>query len=189
MRYDPEVHHRRSLRMKGYDYSEPGTYFVTMCVQSGEGVFGRIAGDEVQVNAAGRMVERWWQELTRKYAHVALGEYVVMPNHFHGVVVIMESAPARACAEGAHAGAPRRAGEHGVGAALRGRPLPAPGWARRACTGAHAPARAHTGMGPRGCTLATVVARAFEEGGHIGPPLRGVPWQRARVMCGGSPWR
>ncbi len=90
MRYDPQKHHRRSIRLKGYDYSQPGAYFVTICTQNREYLFGEILNGEMRLNDAGRMVERWWLKLSTKFPCVRPDTYVVMPNHFHGIVIIMD---------------------------------------------------------------------------------------------------
>jgi len=90
MKYDPVKHHRRSIRLHGYDYATPGAYFVTLCVQNRECLLGEIrAAGEMRLNEAGRMIEKWWLELNHKFPNVDTDEYVVMPNHFHGVVVIV----------------------------------------------------------------------------------------------------
>ncbi len=65
MRYDPDTHHRRSIRLPGYDYARPGAYFVTICVQDHECLLGEIAGDETIPNGAGRMIEAWWRNFHR----------------------------------------------------------------------------------------------------------------------------
>jgi hypothetical protein len=70
MRYDPQKHHRRSIRLPGYDYSQPGAYFVTICAQDGECLFGEIVDGEMRLSAAGEMVWRWWQELDCKYPSI-----------------------------------------------------------------------------------------------------------------------
>ena len=88
MHYDPEQHHRRSIRLKGYDYSQAGAYFVTICAQGRACLFGEIMREEMHPSVAGRMVERWWLELNRKYPTVQTDEYRVMPNHFHSIVLI-----------------------------------------------------------------------------------------------------
>ena len=88
MTYDPERHHRRSIRLKGYDYAQAGAYFVTVCAEGRECSFGTIIDGVMRLNDAGRMVERWWLELNNKYPTVDTDEYSVMPNHFHGVIVI-----------------------------------------------------------------------------------------------------
>lgn len=88
MKYDPEIHHRRSIRLKGYDYSQSGTYFVTIVAQGRASLFGCIENDEMILNDAGRMIVKWWNELPNKFPQVTLGAFVVMPNHFHGIIVI-----------------------------------------------------------------------------------------------------
>jgi len=88
MTYDPEHHHRRSIRLRGYDYAQAGAYFVTVCVEGRECSFGTIIDGVMRLNDAGRMVERWWLELNNKYPTVDTDEYSVMPNHFHGVILI-----------------------------------------------------------------------------------------------------
>jgi REP element-mobilizing transposase RayT len=88
MTYDPQKHHRRSIRLKGYDYAQPGAYFVTICTQNRACLFGEVVDRQMQLNDAGRMVERWWKELNRKFAHIRTDAFVVMPNHIHGIIVI-----------------------------------------------------------------------------------------------------
>ena len=88
MKYDPEQHHRRSIRLKGYDYSHTGAYFVTICTQSREYMFGEIADGDMVLNDAGQMIEKWWNKLSQKYGDVWIDTYVVMLNHFHGIITI-----------------------------------------------------------------------------------------------------
>jgi putative transposase len=88
MKYNPDIHHRRSIRLRNYDYSLPGAYFVTVCTQDRACLFGNVADDTMRLNDAGRMIEQWWFELNRKFPTVETDEFVVMPNHFHGIVVI-----------------------------------------------------------------------------------------------------
>jgi len=90
MPYDPEKHHRRSIRLRGYDYSSPGKYFVTICVQHRKCLYGEVINGEMNLNDAGRMVEKWWRELANKFPLVDLDEHVTMPNHFHGIIVIVD---------------------------------------------------------------------------------------------------
>ena len=89
MRYDPQKHHRHSIRLKGYDYAQAGAYFVTLVTQNRECVFGEIVDGTMQLNDAGRMVEKWWLELNHKFPAVDTDEYTIMPNHFHGIIVIV----------------------------------------------------------------------------------------------------
>ena len=80
---NPTLHHRLSIRLKGYDYSSQGAYFVTLCAQNREHFFGHIDDGTLCLNDAGQMVERWYNEVSRKFPVVECGEMVVMPNHFH----------------------------------------------------------------------------------------------------------
>jgi putative transposase len=87
MKYDPEKHHRRSIRLKD-DYSQAGTYLITICTNNRECLFGDVVDGEMRLNDAGRMVHRISDELPIKYSGIETDEFVVMPNHFHGIVLI-----------------------------------------------------------------------------------------------------
>ena len=106
MRPDPNNHHRHSIRLPGYDTSQAGAYFVTMVTQGRACLFGEVVEGEMRLNPPGQMVERWWYELNNKFPTVALGEFVVMPNHFHGVIIINNDPVDGAEKQGAHTGAP-----------------------------------------------------------------------------------
>ncbi|MGD9930755.1 MAG: transposase [Mangrovibacterium sp.] len=95
---------RKSIRLKGYDYSKAGLYFITLCAQNRECLFGNIDDNEMILNDAGRMVEKWYVELENKYPNIRCHEMVVMPNHFHCIVEITDT---RVIPD-AHAGAPLR---------------------------------------------------------------------------------
>ena len=82
---------RKTIRLEGYDYSENGCYFVTVCAQSREGLFGEIIGGGMVLSEAGRMVERTWNELPEFYCGIETDQFQVMPNHVHGVIVITEN--------------------------------------------------------------------------------------------------
>ena len=88
MKFNPFIHHRRSIRLQGYDYSRSGTYFVTLCTQNRQCLFGEIVNGQMRLNDAGRMVADSWEWLAEQYDHVSLDEYVIMPNHAHGIIVI-----------------------------------------------------------------------------------------------------
>ena len=88
MKYNPEIHHRRSIRLQGYDYSQEGAYFVTLCAQHRECLFGKIVDGEMVLNDAGRVVVQSWQVIPDHFPSVELDEFVVMPNHVHGILVI-----------------------------------------------------------------------------------------------------
>jgi putative transposase len=89
MPYDPEQHRRRSIRLKGYDYSRAGAYFVTAVAQGRACLFGDVVDNDMILNDAGRMVERWWWQLNDKFPTIVTDAYIVMPNHFHGIIVIV----------------------------------------------------------------------------------------------------
>lgn len=108
MSYNPQKHHRRSIRLDGYDYSKGGAYFVTICTRNGDPILANPQNNNVGVALAatlaleiespkifdlttiGEIVERNWQKLPERFPMVSLDEYVIMPNHFHGIVVINE---------------------------------------------------------------------------------------------------
>jgi len=87
-KYDPNIHHRRSIRLSGYDYSEDGWYFVTICTQKRKYMFGKIVNEQMRLNSAGFMVKTWWQKIPNKFPSIQTDEYVVMPNHFHGIIAV-----------------------------------------------------------------------------------------------------
>jgi REP element-mobilizing transposase RayT len=91
MKFDPRIHHRRSIRLKGYDYCQAGGYFVTMVTQGRDMLFGEIVNGEMILNDAGEMIVRWWLELPNKFPNVNVDIFVVMPNHFHGIIFIADS--------------------------------------------------------------------------------------------------
>ena len=78
--------HRRSIRAKAYDYSQPGTYYITICVQSRACVLGEVSGNAVVLSEVGAMVESWWCMIGGRFPGVEIDSYVMMPNHFHGVL-------------------------------------------------------------------------------------------------------
>jgi len=108
MRFNPDAHRRRSIRLGGYDYSRPGAYFVTVCAHGRECRLGEIAGGEVRLNDAGEMVQRTWEELPSKYPGVEIDSFVVMPNHVHGIIVLTDPVGAGPRARPACPGLPAR---------------------------------------------------------------------------------
>ena len=90
MKFDPQKHHRRSIRLKGYDYSQMGAYYVTIDVQNRAYLFGEIVNYEMVLNEAGKMVHLHWALLPERFQNIELDVYRVMPNHFHGIIVINE---------------------------------------------------------------------------------------------------
>ena len=93
--YSEKLYHR-NLRFGGYDYAQDGAYFVTIVTQNRSTRFGNAANGEMVLNDAGRMIHTAWNELPRYYAGVNIDEFVVMPNHIHGIIVLV-AAGLRAC--------------------------------------------------------------------------------------------
>jgi REP element-mobilizing transposase RayT len=90
-KYNPDIHHRRSIRLKGYDYSRSGLYFITLCVVDRICVFGNIVDGKMQLNDIGRLVEEeWLNTVDVRNGDVRLHNYIVMPNHFHAIIEICE---------------------------------------------------------------------------------------------------
>jgi REP element-mobilizing transposase RayT len=88
MKHNPHIHRQRSIRLKGYDYSQNGAYFITMCVQNREYLFGYIQNGEMKLNDAGRIIQAEWEKLPQRFFNIVLDTFVVMPNHFHGIIFI-----------------------------------------------------------------------------------------------------
>jgi len=86
---------RRSLRLRTYDYASPGAYFITVCTHRSACLFGRISDGVVRLNALGTLVETCWQALPMHYLHAELDAFVVMPNHIHGILVLVDESSKR----------------------------------------------------------------------------------------------
>ena len=86
MKYNPDKHHRRSIRVKGYDYSQAGAYFITICTKNRESLLGEIIDNEIVLNDIGRLIQLSWLDLPNHYPHIELDEFVAMPNHIHGII-------------------------------------------------------------------------------------------------------
>lgn len=115
--YNPKIHHRLSIRLKGYDYSRAGLYFITICIQNRLYLFGEIENGRMILNDAGKMIEKWYYELTNKYPDKKCHEMVVMPKHFH---CIIENSPSDTHPTTMNAHVPSL--DAHVGASPRGRP-------------------------------------------------------------------
>ena len=83
-------HNRKSIRLRGYDYSLPGAYFVTLCVKNRECLFGKIITGAMQYSQYGLIAREKWEWLGQQYPYVKLDEYTVMPSHFHGILWIRD---------------------------------------------------------------------------------------------------
>jgi REP element-mobilizing transposase RayT len=91
MKFDPEKHHRQSIRLKNYDYSQPGFYFLTICTYKRQCWFGEIKNDRVNLNQIGKIVAEEWINTPKIRSNFLLEEWVIMPNHLHGIVIINEN--------------------------------------------------------------------------------------------------
>jgi putative transposase len=81
-------HRRRSIRLKNYDYSNPGYYFVTVCTENRKCLFGEIHDGKIELNPLGKMIQTIWMELPKHFPTVGLDTFVVMPNHLHGIIAL-----------------------------------------------------------------------------------------------------
>ncbi|MEB3883672.1 transposase [Lyngbya sp. CCY1209] len=89
MNYHPDRHHRRSIRLPGYDYSQSGWYFVTICSYKKQCIFGDIKVGKICLNYIGTIVREEWLKSAQMRQEVELDEWIIMPNHIHGIVVIV----------------------------------------------------------------------------------------------------
>lgn len=78
-------------RLRGYDYSQSNYYYVTICTDKRKEWFGKIENNQMLLNDYGQIVQQQWQWLAKQYSYTELGEYVIMPNHIHGILIIDNS--------------------------------------------------------------------------------------------------
>jgi putative transposase len=90
LKHDTDRHHRRSVRLKGHDYAQPGAYFVTVCTRDRGCLFGAIVGGEMRLNEYGMAVHGEWLNTPQLRENAALDASMIMPNHFHGIVIITD---------------------------------------------------------------------------------------------------
>lgn len=97
MKYNPKIHHRRSIRLKGYDYTQPGAYFVTFCAYQRMHLFGEVVNGEMVLNDVGKIARAEWFRTAelRPYVKLYENEFVIMPNHGHGIIRIEDEQWAR----------------------------------------------------------------------------------------------
>jgi putative transposase len=96
MKYNPEIHHRRSIRLRGYDYSQDGLYFITICTKDRQHIFGSIANGMMQLNPQGQIAHTEWQQTAQIRPEICLHEHIIMPNHMHGIIEIANAINVRA---------------------------------------------------------------------------------------------
>jgi REP-associated tyrosine transposase len=92
MNFESREHHRRSIRLKGYDYAQPGGYFITIVTHQRSCLFGEILDEEMHLNDLGTIANECWRAVPEHFLNVELGAYVIMPNHVHGIIVINDNA-------------------------------------------------------------------------------------------------
>ena len=112
-KYNRDIHHRQSIRLANYDYSSAGAYFVTICIKNRESILGDIKNGNMILNYVGLMVNKWWDKLPQNFNNIDTDEFMIMPNHIHGIVSIVGADPCvcpnnktNHLTEGAHTGAP-----------------------------------------------------------------------------------
>lgn len=88
IKFDPQKHHRKSIRLRGYDYSHAGAYFVTVVAYQRECLFGEIVNGEMKLNDFGIIADECWRAIPEHFPNVELGAHIIMPNHAHGIIVI-----------------------------------------------------------------------------------------------------
>jgi REP element-mobilizing transposase RayT len=107
MKYNPQIHHRRSIRLKGYDYGQLGVYFITLCTHNKECWFGEIRDSQMCLNQLGKIVTQEWLRTPEIRSEITLDEWIVMPNHLHGIIITNTNpSPNPANPVGAHRRAP-----------------------------------------------------------------------------------
>lgn len=89
-KYNPEIHHRRSIRLQGYDYSQAGAYFITICCQDRISRFGHIQNGEMHLNEFGQIAHDEWIKLSERFPNFELDVFQIMPNHLHGIIVLKD---------------------------------------------------------------------------------------------------
>lgn len=91
MNYNPDKHRRRSIRLKGYDYSSAGLYFITICTQKRAHLFGEIIKGEMQYNSLAKKVFESWDSIADHFPNTENHEFIIMPNHIHGIIEILDN--------------------------------------------------------------------------------------------------
>jgi len=90
VKFDPQKHHRRSIRLQGYDYASAGGYYVTIVAWQRECLFGEVVNKEMRLSKFGLVAKQQWEKLPKRFPNIELGAYMIMPNHMHGIIVITD---------------------------------------------------------------------------------------------------
>ncbi|MDJ0617427.1 MAG: transposase [Calothrix sp. MO_192.B10] len=88
MKYNPYIYNRQSIRLREYDYSQPGAYFITICTQHKECNLGELINGEIQFTVRGMIASVFWLEISHHFPNVELDQFILMPNHIHGIIFI-----------------------------------------------------------------------------------------------------
>jgi len=91
MKFDPQKHHRHSIRLKEFDYTQPGGYFITIVTFQREHLFGEIQNDEMKLSKFGLVAKQQWEKLPKRFPNIELGAFTIMPNHAHGIIQILDN--------------------------------------------------------------------------------------------------
>ena len=83
------MNNRRSIRLQGYDYSQPGLYYLTLSTRDRLCIFGEIRNNKMVLNDIGHHAEKCWLQIPTHFPNTVLHEYIIMPNHLHGIVEIV----------------------------------------------------------------------------------------------------
>ncbi|MFN8361845.1 MAG: transposase [Candidatus Kapaibacterium sp.] len=110
--YNPKIHHRRSIRLSGYDYSQEGAYFITICCQDKVCRFGTVENDKMMLNECGLIAANEWIALPNRFINIEVDVFQIMPNHIHGIIIVKDVGATLAVAqsfmgETAYAGQPQ----------------------------------------------------------------------------------
>lgn len=89
MTFNPTIHRRKSIRLKGYDYSQAGLYFITVCTHNRVPLFGEIVDGQMQFNESGIVADEEWRKTEHIRSNIVLHEFVIMPNHVHGIIELV----------------------------------------------------------------------------------------------------
>ncbi|RPJ20016.1 MAG: transposase [Chloroflexi bacterium] len=89
-KFDSQKHHRRSIRLRDYDYASEGAYFVTIVTQGRECMFGEIVDGKMYLSNYGEIIQKWWDDIPIHFPNVETGAFVIMPNHIHGIIFIID---------------------------------------------------------------------------------------------------
>lgn len=114
MVFNPQIHQRRSIRHRGHDYGAHGAYFITVCTHRRAPLFGHIASGQMHPNDAGRMVQSVWDDLNDFYPNIHTDEFIIMPDHIHGIVHVGAAPCGRPDVAGICDGQPRGVAPTGI---------------------------------------------------------------------------